>query len=186
MIGNLKKALRALKAEPVYVPKLEAGFLEKGHACHFRCRAKEAEGKAKRYKTKLEKQKEEPKPEKKENKSSELDYGQKAFLTANGIKGKNEFEFTENLLKETGKDLEDLIEMKYYKTQLEDFRAEQKTKNATPSSSKRSSTSSRDNPEYWVNKPFNEVPAELKRKVLKLKEKKIESIDKFTSNPTIS
>lgn len=37
----LKKALNSLNAELIYVPQLEKKYLEKGHACHFRCMAKE-------------------------------------------------------------------------------------------------------------------------------------------------
>lgn len=38
-IGRLKKALKTLKAEPVYSPELNQEYLKKGHACHFRCGA---------------------------------------------------------------------------------------------------------------------------------------------------
>ncbi|MFH1618529.1 MAG: hypothetical protein ABIG11_01340 [bacterium] len=38
-LGRLRKALGSLKAEQIYVPKLEIGYLERGHACHFRCAA---------------------------------------------------------------------------------------------------------------------------------------------------
>jgi hypothetical protein len=38
-LDRLRKALQALKAVPVYVPPLEAEFLDRGHACHFRCSA---------------------------------------------------------------------------------------------------------------------------------------------------
>ncbi|MFH1678454.1 MAG: hypothetical protein ABH914_02410 [Candidatus Omnitrophota bacterium] len=40
----LQEALKALKAELIYVPPLEVDYLERGHACHFRCAAKEVEG----------------------------------------------------------------------------------------------------------------------------------------------
>ena len=43
-IEKLKKALKALKAENIYVPPLEIDYLRRGHACHFRCKAKEAQG----------------------------------------------------------------------------------------------------------------------------------------------
>ena len=43
-MGNLKKALGALKAEQIYVPPLETVFLERGHACHFRCQREDVEG----------------------------------------------------------------------------------------------------------------------------------------------
>ena len=37
----LQQALDALKAKLIYVPPLAADYLEQGHACHFRCAAKE-------------------------------------------------------------------------------------------------------------------------------------------------
>ncbi len=41
--GNLellRKALAFLKAELIYFPAFEAAYLERGHACHFRCAAR--------------------------------------------------------------------------------------------------------------------------------------------------
>jgi hypothetical protein len=43
-IDNLKHALSSLKAEPIYVPPLEIDYLQRGHACHFKCKARGAEG----------------------------------------------------------------------------------------------------------------------------------------------
>jgi hypothetical protein len=43
-LKQLNKALVALKAEPIYVPALSINYLRKGHACHFRCQAKDVEG----------------------------------------------------------------------------------------------------------------------------------------------
>ena len=40
-LERLKKALNALKAGLIYVPPLEADYLERGHACHFRCKARD-------------------------------------------------------------------------------------------------------------------------------------------------
>lgn len=40
-LKRLKCALKALKAEPIYFPALRADYLERGHACHFRCNAKD-------------------------------------------------------------------------------------------------------------------------------------------------
>ena len=37
-LKNLKKTLKTLRAEQIYLPPLEASFLERGHACHFRCK----------------------------------------------------------------------------------------------------------------------------------------------------
>mgnify|MGYP005837179629 CR=1 FL=1 len=43
-LAALARALRELDAEQIFFPPLEAGFLERGHACHFRCRHPEAAG----------------------------------------------------------------------------------------------------------------------------------------------
>ncbi|MBM4034046.1 MAG: hypothetical protein FJ291_20020 [Planctomycetes bacterium] len=40
----LRRALRELDAEQVFVPALEPAALHRGHACHFRCRHSEAAG----------------------------------------------------------------------------------------------------------------------------------------------
>lgn len=38
-LNRLRKALAALKARRIYYPPLKKGYLERGHACHFRCGA---------------------------------------------------------------------------------------------------------------------------------------------------
>lgn len=43
-LRKLEGALFELKAEPVYVPALKAEYLQRGHACHFRCNTKDVEG----------------------------------------------------------------------------------------------------------------------------------------------
>jgi len=43
-LKRLQKALKALKAELIYVPPLALDYLERGHACHFRCTAKDTKG----------------------------------------------------------------------------------------------------------------------------------------------
>ncbi|MDP2939178.1 MAG: hypothetical protein Q8O13_03735 [Candidatus Omnitrophota bacterium] len=43
-LQHLQKALDHLKAELIYVPALEMKYLEQGHACHFRCGAREVKG----------------------------------------------------------------------------------------------------------------------------------------------
>ncbi len=42
-LTKLKKALKFLNAKNIYVPLLKKEFLEKGHACHFRCHDKSVE-----------------------------------------------------------------------------------------------------------------------------------------------
>jgi len=43
-LEHLKKALKALKAKLIYVPPLSTDYLERGHACHFKCNAKDIKG----------------------------------------------------------------------------------------------------------------------------------------------
>lgn len=43
-LDRLRRALRELKAETVFFPPLSAEVLQRGHACHFRCRAAGLEG----------------------------------------------------------------------------------------------------------------------------------------------
>jgi len=41
---RLKKALKALKARPIYFPEFKSEYLRRGHACHFRCEAGQVAG----------------------------------------------------------------------------------------------------------------------------------------------
>jgi hypothetical protein len=43
-LDALRRALRELDAEQVFLPPLDADALRRGHACHFRCRHPEASG----------------------------------------------------------------------------------------------------------------------------------------------
>ena len=42
-LARLRRALKRLRAEPIFVPPLAERHLRRGHACHFRCRAREVE-----------------------------------------------------------------------------------------------------------------------------------------------
>ncbi len=149
------------------------------------------QGIAKRLKTKLEKAKDkakEPpkeiddKPEPKEKQG--FDYAEKAFLTANGIKI-DEYPLVEEVMKSTGKSLEEVLEAKYFQAELKEMRELKASKDAIPSGSKRSVTSARDTVDYWISK--GELPPldqpELRRKVVQEKTKRAERGNKFTDNP---
>jgi len=43
-LTRVQSALDQLKAEPVFVPRLEPDVLKRGHACHLRCHTPETEG----------------------------------------------------------------------------------------------------------------------------------------------
>jgi hypothetical protein len=114
--------------------------------------------------------------------SGELDYGQKAFLAANGVKGSDEMKLFQEIMRNTGKrDLEAVLESKYWKSELEELRALRSTAEANPSGSKRSGQSSADSVDYWIAK--GELPPvsnpELRRQVVNARLKKSDSGSPF-------
>jgi hypothetical protein len=128
------------------------------------------EGRAKRLRKDLGLEEEvKPEPKKKAaQKSDGLDLGAKAFLSANGIKGSKEFDFVQSELKKFGGELDMLLENDYFKSSLEKFRALDKTAEAIPTG-KRSGTGAIDSVEYWMTKPFEEVPKDMRPKVVQAK-----------------
>lgn len=129
------------------------------------------EGRAKRLRKDLglnEDTKPEKPSKKGDQKSDGLDYGAKAFLTANGIKGAKEFEFVQSELKKSGEELESLLENDYFQTRLKTFRDLNNTSDATPTG-KRSGGVPTESVDYWLGKPFEEVPQEMRAKVVQAK-----------------
>lgn len=107
-------------------------------------------------------------------KSNGLDYGAKAYLSANGIKGAKEFDFVETELKQSGQDLDSLLENDYFKSRLDKFRSLNKADEATPQG-KRANGVPTDSVEYWLQKPISEVPQDLRIKVVNAKLEKDKS-----------
>jgi len=97
-------------------------------------------------------------------------YDIKAYLKASGIKA-DEFDFVKEELKRFGGDIDGLIDNEYFQAKLEKQRAISKTADATPTG-KRTGNSAVDSVDYWLNKPFEEVPPAMRRQVLAAKEKK--------------
>lgn len=97
--------------------------------------------------------------------------GEKAFLIANGIKGADEIALVNKLKKETGRDVDSLIESSYFKSELKDLRETRASAEATPKGTKRSAALSTDSVEYWIKK--GELPPkdniELRRAVVNAK-----------------
>ena len=120
-------------------------------------------------------------------KSDELGYGEKAFLIANGIKGTREVELVKNIMEDTGKTLDEVIESKYFQSEIKELRESLATREAIPSASKRSSTSARDSVDYWVAKgelpPADQVS--LRRQVIDARIKSATEGSKFTSQSVI-
>lgn len=129
----------------------------------WKAKVEELQGRLKRAETKLSKA---PKTETKAPSTSNgLDYGMKALLRAEGIKGETETKLVETFMKETGKDLEKVLESKHFKAELEEMRELAKTADATPSG-KRSGNPTVDSVDYWLTKPFEDVPKEMRVQVV--------------------
>lgn len=120
-----------------------------------------------KYKAILERNKN--KPEKTSaKKSDEMDYGQKAYLTANGIKGAKEFDFVKDEMKKSGMDLDSLLENDYFQSKLTKFRAVTKSEEAVPKGTRTNGVAT-DSVEYWMSKPIAEVPQDMRIKVVNAK-----------------
>ena len=126
-----------------------------------------------KYKAILDRNKNKKSPEQKTTKSNDLDYGQKAFLVANGVKEADEMKLVKGVMQETGKNLEDVLSSKYFQAELKEMRDLKASSNAIPNG-KRSGTASQDSVDYWLAKgelpPAHDV--ELRRKVVNARIKK--------------
>lgn len=111
---------------------------------------------------------------KKEPKTDGFGYDVKAYALARGIQP-TEFDFVQSELKASGlKEVESLLENDYFKAKLEKHRELTKTAEATPTG-KRSGGVATDSVEYWMAKPIEEVPADMRIKVVNAKLKQSES-----------
>ena len=133
----------------------------------WEAKTRELEGRLKRAETKLKKSSEKP-SESKPSTSNDLDYGMKALLRSEGIKGESETKLVQEYMRETGKDIESVLDSKHFKAELADLRELAKTEEATISG-KRSGSTTQDGVDYWMNKPIEDVPKEMVIKVVNAK-----------------
>lgn len=120
-----------------------------------------------KYKAILDRNKEKKEEVKKETRSDDFGYDVKAYLKSSGIKS-SEFDFVKNELKNFNGDVDALIDNEYFQAKLEKQRAISKTADATPKG-KRTGSPATDSVEYWMAKPFADVPQEMRRKVVNAK-----------------
>lgn len=146
--------------------------VETEESVDWKAKYEEEQGRRKRLETKLSKSTE-TKTDKAPSSSDELDYGQKAFLVANGVKGDKETELVKTYL-QAGKTLDDVVTNKIFLAELKELRELETSQNATPSGSKRTGNSAQDSVEYWLAK--NEMPpagmTELRQQYVNAKMKK--------------
>lgn len=99
--------------------------------------------------------------------SSELDYGQKAFLKASGLKGPDEMQLAKDYAKRTGLDFDAVVEDDIFLARLDKLRTTKSNELAATASNNRGTTSvsGKTTPEYWLAKlgPNDQIPADLSR-----------------------
>lgn len=165
--------------------------IEESDTTDWKAEALKARGIAKRYETKFKKLQEKPVAEAKtvEEKKVEkkgFDYGEKAYLRSSGIEP-SEFDFVYEVMSNTGKPMEDVLESKYFQAELKERRDAKASKEALPSGSKRSGQVARDSVEYWLAK--GELPPpdqrELRTKVVNARIKQQQDQSTFTDNPVV-
>lgn len=134
----------------------------------------------------VEKPKPEPEPDK-PTKSSELDYGQKAFLKTYGISGADELSLVKSWSERTGDQIDVLVEDEIFNAKLKSLRDQKAAKETLKemSNQRSNSPSSKSKVEFWLDKPFDEVPKELKQDVLNAKLQKEKEESKFTDQPVV-
>ena len=149
------------------------------------------QGIAKRLQTKIEKAKVDSKVEKKVEKvltEKGLDRLDKAILRVEKITTPAEIDLVEAMMKESGKDVEGVLASKFFQSELASLREAQATKDATPSGTKRSGESPRNEVDYWIAK--GELPPadqpELRMKVVARKREVATSKNQFSDEPVVS
>jgi len=144
----------------------------------WQARARELEGRLKRAEKKLSRQSDPNHSA--PSKTGDFDYAQKAYLVANGVKGNDEMKLVKEIMSNTGKSLDQVLDSKYFTAELNEMREIKKSQDAIPSNSKRTSQSSKDTVEYWLAK--GELPEDrtLRSKVVKAKWKNSSSENPFS------
>ncbi len=178
------------------LPKVEEGEED---FTDWKAEALKRDGIARRFKTKTEKLIEKlkeasaPKPEppkveaKPEEKKEGLDRIDRAVLRTEKIVSEDEVKLVEDIMKETGKTVEQVLESKYFLTELQSLRDTKTSADAIPKGINRSSQSARDSVDYWIAK--GELPprdqVELRRKVVNAKMQTEKDKSQFTDNPIV-
>jgi len=118
------------------------------------------------------------KPQKEPKKSDDFGLDVKGYLKASGI-ASTEFDFVKAEMKASGEtDIDSLLENDYFKAKLEKHRETTKTKDAVPTG-KRSGGVATGSVDYWLAKPIEDVPANMRREVVNAKLKQENSQGKF-------
>ena len=125
----------------------------------------------------------ESKPQPKADESNDFSDGQHALLTAKGYESDAEVALVKEHMDGTGKSLIETLKSKFFLAEVKDVKEAETVKKATPSGNKRSSNTAKDRVSYWLNKPFSEVPSDMKREVVNARIKREKNTGQFTDAP---
>ena len=100
--------------------------------------------------------------------SGEFDYGEYAFLAQKGIESDDDIAFVKDAMQDSGKSLRDVLNAKWFKADLEERQALAATSNAVPQGRGAKGTAT-DSVDYWLSKPLEEVPSDMRIKVVNAK-----------------
>jgi hypothetical protein len=120
-------------------------------------------------------------PEKPE-KSNELDYGQRAFLKTYGISGADELALVKSWVERTGDQIDVIVDDEIFNAKLKGLRDQKTAKEnlqAMSGGNRNQQQSSKSKVDYWIDKPFEEVPKELRTEVLNAQLKREQEDSKF-------
>lgn len=153
--------------------------------------ARKKDGMLRRAQTKLEKLKSaKPADQPKSDKSTDgdgsvLDRVDRAVLRVEKITNEDEVALVESFMKDTGRNLDQVLANKVFQAELKEMRELAATEQATPKGTNRSGTATRDTVDYWLAK--GELPpvsdAALRTKVVNAKIARERSGSQFSVNP---
>jgi hypothetical protein len=128
-------------------------------------------------------------PEPKETRSSDLDYGQKAFLRSYDIKGSDELELVRTYMERTGDTLDSVVEDDIFTAKLTKLREAKAAADAVPKGTRRSQAPATDEVSYWTGKvanglSLNDIPdVSMRRKVLNARIEQERVGSRFSDTP---
>lgn len=114
-----------------------------------------------------------------------LDRADKAFLIAKGLQTEEEWTLAKEYVQNTGKELEEVVDSRYFQKELTEMRQTRESKMAIDavSGSKRGLPSARDTVDYWLAKGVDELPpaymSDLRRQVVNARAKQYSNNSPF-------
>lgn len=130
---------------------------------------------------------EKPEPKKEEVSKEGLDRIDRAILRGEKITSQEEIELVESIKRETGKDVEAILESRYFKSELKALREDKMSEDATPKSNNRANSQNRNTVDYWLAKgempPISEP--KLRQDYVNAKISREKSRSQFSDNPVI-